>query len=513
MALLGKIIKGAIHLRKVLGSDDADPKEVQEKVLRNLLSKAKNTQFGKHYQFKTILEEADVEKAFAKHLPIFEYQKMYDEWWHRLLEGEGDVSWPGDTHYFALSSGTTSGESKRIPVTPEMIQAIRDTSIQQILCLDNFDLPEELFEKEILMLGSSTDLTDKGNYVEGEISGISASNIPFWFDSYYKPGKDIAAISDWDQRIQEIAEKAPDWDIGALSGIPAWIQLMLEKVIKHHKLNNIHEIWPNLSLYATGGVAFEPYRKNFEKLLARPLYYIDTYLASEGFLAYQSRPETNAMTLALDNGIYFEFVPFNADNFSGEGEISQHARTLSIDEIQEDEEYAILISTCAGAWRYMIGDTVRLTDKARNEIVITGRTKFFLNVAGSQLSVEKMNNAMKMLEDDMGISIKEFLVSAVEFNGGFAHKWYLGSEDGDAIDKEQAKSKLDKYLKDLNKNYGIARSKALKDLFVEVVPSDYFYQWHAENNKIGGQSKTPRVMKSEQFMEWEKFVESHKQIE
>lgn len=506
MALLGKIIKNAIHLRKALGSNHQDPMGSQVGVLRDLLTKAKDTAFGTHYNFSEILKQDDMQSAFAEKVPMFEYNNMYEQWWHRLLEIEADVSWPGTTRFFALSSGTTGGSSKRIPVTQDMVQAIRDTSIQQILSLDNFDLPAEVFEKEILMLGSSTDLMDKGDYQEGEISGISASNIPFWFDSYYKPGKDIAAISDWEERVHEIVLKAPEWDIGALSGIPAWIQIMLEKVIEHHGLNTIHDIWPHLAIYATGGVAFEPYLKNFEKLLARPLFYVDTYLASEGFLAFQSRPHTNAMALALENGIYFEFIPFNQENFP-EGELTQHAKALkNIEEVQEGEEYAIIISTCAGAWRYLIGDTIRFTDKARNEIVITGRTKFFLNVAGSQLSVEKMNTAMKMLEDSLGVSIKEFLVSAIAYEGAFAHKWYIGSED--KINTAEAKSKLDAFLKDLNKNYKVAREKALKEIFVEVVPSDYFYQWHAENNKIGGQSKTPRVMKAEQFTDWEKFVES-----
>jgi hypothetical protein len=510
MALLGKVIKGALHLKKLLNKGELDAVAAQEKVLRNHLVKAKNTSFGKFFNFEEILKRDDVKKAFAEKVPFFDYDKIYKDWWHKLLEGEPDVCWPGTTHYFALSSGTTGKESKRIPVTSDMIKAIKDTSKQQILCLSNFDLPAEVFEKEILMLGSSTDLTVKGEYLEGEISGISASNIPFWFESYYKPGKDIAGIADWDQRVLEIAKKARKWDIGALSGIPAWIQLMLEKIISYNNLTNIHEIWPNLTLYATGGVAFEPYRKNFEKLLAKPLYYIDTYLASEGFLAFQTRPDTESMALVLDNGIYFEFIPFNEDNFK-DGEIIKNPTILRIDEVEEGKEYAILISTCAGAWRYMIGDTIRFTDLSRHEILITGRTKFFLNVAGSQLSVEKMNAAIKMLEDDQEISIKEFLVAAVAYEGAFAHKWYIGS--GDDIDVEKATSKLDAYLKDINKNYKVAREKALKKVFIEVVPPDYFYEWHADHKKMGGQTKTPRVMKEEQFTEWETFVKSHFQAE
>lgn len=510
MALLGKVIKSAIHLKKIFASSEIDPVQVQEKILKNLLSKAQNTVFGKHFRFKELLETSDIRKAFANAVPHYDYDKIYKDWWYRLGTGEADVCWPGVTHYFALSSGTTGSTSKRIPVTSDMIKAIRETSIQQILCLSNFDLPAEIFEKEILMLGSSTDLTEKGEFLEGEISGISASNIPFWFENYYKPGKEIAGIEDWDQRVHEITVKAPEWDIGALSGIPAWIQLMLEKIIDYHNLDTIHDIWPNLTLYATGGVAFEPYKNNFEKLLAKPLYYIDTYLASEGFLAFQTRPDTNSMALVLDHGIYFEFIPFNGENFP-DGDLIENPEILGIDQVEENKEYAILISTCAGSWRYMIGDTIRFTDLSKHEILITGRTKFFLNVAGSQLSVEKMNAAIKMLEDEHQISIKEFLVSAIEYQGAFAHKWYIGSDD--KINLPEATSKLDAYLKSINKNYKVARQKALKGVFIEAVPPSVFYQWHAENKKLGGQTKTPTVMKSDQFQEWEKFVKDHSRLD
>lgn len=504
MTLLGKIVKGVIHVGNTLIAEDESPLALQEATLRELLNKAKDTHFGRHYNFESILRSDNVAKAFAEAVPMHTYNDIFDQWWHRLLEGESDVCWPGAVEYFALSSGTSGAPSKHIPVTDDMIQAIRKTGIKQVMSLANFDLPSDIFEKEILMLGSSTDLVNKGKYFEGEISGISASKIPFWFDNYYKPGRDIAKIDEWEERIHNIAVKAPTWDIGALSGIPAWIQLMLERVIEYHRLENIHQIWPNLSIYATGGVAFEPYRKGFERLLAHPLIYVDTYLASEGFLAFQSRPETQAMALVLNNGIYFEFVPFNGDNFSDDGDILPNAKALTIGEVEEEKEYALLISTCSGAWRYLLGDTIRFTDKDRNEIVITGRTKHFLNVAGSQMTVEHMNNTMKMLEDELGIVIREFVVSAIPHGNHFAHKWYIGCET--PFDTAVAREKLDNYLKQINKNYRVARSKALKEVFVEVIDPEYFNKWHAATKKMGGQVKTPRVMKAEKFFEFEAFV-------
>lgn len=355
------------------------------------------------------------------------------------------------------------------------------------------------------MLGSSTDLQKEGDHKEGEISGISASNIPFWFRGYYKPGEEISKIDEWDERVQKIAENAGNWDIGALSGIPSWMELMLKKVIEHNKLNNIHEIWPNLQVYASGGVAFEPYEKSFEKLWGKPVQVIDTYLASEGFLAIQNRPKTHSMKLILDNGVYFEFVPFKPEFINQDGSITKDAPVIPLAEVNEEEEYVLLISTVSGAWRYIIGDTIKFTDKEKYEIRITGRTKFFLNVVGSQLSVNKMNDAVKDLEARFDMSIPEFVVAAKRGEDGeYYHFWYLGTQDkNDELELGEA---LDDSLQKANKNYKVARSKALKGVKVNLVDPNMFHEWNAVNKKKGGQVKMEKVMNEEKFKEWETFI-------
>lgn len=505
MAIIGSLIKGLIDLRgKIVSEPEAE--EAQLKVLVTLLSKAKDTAFGKHYKFEEILESEDIPTAFADRIPYFDYNKIDQEWWFRMHEGENNVTWPGTPPYFALSSGTTGKTSKKIPVTEDMIEAIRTTGIKQVGALTNFDLPSDFFEKEIMMLGSSTALHHEGGHEEGEISGISASNIPSWFRSYYKPGEEIAQIENWDERVQKIAENAKSWDIGALSGIPSWIELMLKKVIEYHEVKNIHEVWPNLMVYTTGGVAFEPYEKSFNSLLAHPITVIDTYLASEGFLAYQQRPETNAMKLVLDNGIYFEFVPFQAEYVNPDGSITNDAPVLSISDVKEEEEYILLITTVSGTWRYLIGDTIKFTDISRHEIRITGRTKFFLNVVGSQLSVNKMNDAVKEMEKKFDIEIPEFTLAAVRIDGEFYHSWYLGTETD--VSNEELANALDTELQDANKNYMVARSKALKGVKVKTIPPDLFYGWNAANKKKGGQVKMEKVMNEEKFAEWESFIDS-----
>ncbi|MBC31784.1 MAG: GH3 auxin-responsive promoter [Muricauda sp.] len=508
MAILGNIIKGFIDIRGEL-APEPNPIEEQRAVLANLLQKAKNTAFGKAHGFKQLLSAENIERAFSENVPYHDYNQINEKWWQRLHQGEADVCWPGKPDYYALSSGTTGKTSKRIPVTDDMVKTIRNAGVKQVFALKSFDLTPDFFEKEIMMLGSSTNLNKRGGHLEGEISGISASNIPFWFRGYYKPGEEIAKIDDWDARVQKIAEEAPNWDIGALSGIPSWIELMLEKVIEHHKLDNIHDIWPNLQVYTSGGVAFDPYEKSFNALMGKPVTVIDTYLASEGFLAFQNRPETTAMKLITDNGIYFEFVPFEQSYINPDGSLVQNAPSLSLSEVELGQDYVLVISTVSGAWRYIIGDTIEFTDIERAEIKITGRTKFFLNTVGSQLSVNKLNDAVKHLEAEFSIKIPEYTLCAKRYEDGFYHSWYLGSPTD--IDGQELAESLDSFLKDANKNYKVARTKALEGVKVKVVAPAVFYEWSGANKKKGGQVKMERVMSEEKFAEWEAFVSDFKQ--
>ncbi|SDT35674.1 GH3 auxin-responsive promoter [Maribacter dokdonensis] len=506
MNIIGNFIKGIINVTdKITGEDN--PIENQKAVLQNLLETAKDTSFGKAYAFEDILESNNPQQAFRDAVPYFDYNQINDAWWHKLHEGQTDVTWPGSPDYFALSSGTTGKTSKRIPVTDAMIDAIRQAGIKQVLAISNFDLPADFFETGILMLGSSTDLVENDDHLEGEISGISASNIPSWFSGYYKPGKEIAQIDDWDERVAKIAEKAADWDIGALSGIPSWIELMLKEVIKKHNLNNIHEIWPNLQVYTSGGVAFGPYEKSFNALMGKPVTVIDTYLASEGFIAFQARPETDAMKLVTDNGIYFEFVPFDPDYILEDGSLAQDAPSLTLSEVEKGQNYVLIISTVSGAWRYLIGDTIEFTDVERAEIKITGRTKFFLNTVGSQLSVNKLDDALQDIMETFDIEVPEYTLCAKNYEDGFYHTWYLGTTA--TQNPEKIAEKLDESLKAANKNYKVARSKALKGVKVFTVNPEVFYGWNDSNKKKGGQVKMERVMKEEKFAEWEAFVKKH----
>ncbi|WP_247235189.1 GH3 auxin-responsive promoter family protein [Telluribacter sp. SYSU D00476] len=515
MAIVGSLLKRGIRIGNIVASrKKINPFKQQKKTLSKLLAKARYTEFGERYRFEDVLSSTlfgkpyDFYEKYKKSVPVYDYNKIHNEWWHRTLKGEKNICWPGRVKYFALSSGTSEAASKYIPVTKAMSKAMQKTSIRQILSLGRYEnLPDKLYEKGFLMLGGSTNLSARDNHFEGDLSGINASQIPFWFKPYYKPGQRIAAEKDWSVKLNEITLAAKDWDIGFIVGVPAWIQLLMEKIIDHYKVKTIHDIWPNLQVFGHGGVSFEPYRKGFEKLLAHPLIYIDTYLASEGFIAYQTRPEAPGMQLVLDNGIFFEFVPFNEKNFDSDGGLVENPETLMIHEVEEGKEYALLISTCSGAWRYLIGDTVKFVDKAKAEIVITGRTKHFLSLCGEHLSVDNMNKAIDLVSDEMGITVKEFTVAGISHESLFAHHWYVGTDD--PANAEELKAKIDNRLKELNDDYAVERKHALKDIFVTVLPNAAFYGWMASKGKMGGQHKFPRVLKKNMISDWANFLKQN----
>jgi hypothetical protein len=511
MALLGNVLKQGIKFTSAVQPRRINAYKRQKKTFIKLIGKARSTAFGDRYRFEELLTaaqfgaEREFYEKFKRFVPVYDYNKIFSEWWHRSLAGERDVCWPGKVKYFALSSGTSESASKHIPVTRSMQKAIQRTGTRQILSLGNFqDLPAELYEKGCLMLGGSTQLNFQEGRFEGDLSGITASRIPFWFENFYKPGKDIAQERDWAVKLDEITEQAPNWDIGFIVGVPAWLQLLMEKIIARYQVKTIHDIWPNLMVFCHGGVSFEPYKAGFEKLLAHPITYIETYLASEGFLAYQTHPESKGMQLVTNNGIFFEFIPFNEQNFSADGELVANPETLLIDEVEEGKDYALLISTCAGAWRYLIGDTVKFVSKRRAEIIITGRTKHFLSLCGEHLSVDNMNKAVELAADDLKIAVREFTVAGVNHDPLFAHHWYIGSDD--AVDADQLRQQIDHHLKILNDDYAVERRHALNEVFLTVLPTAVFYDWMEQRGKLGGQNKFPRVLKKHLVADWEAFL-------
>lgn len=480
--------------------------DAQAAVLRKLIEKAQDTEFGKAHGFKELYFSHNIVKDFQKAVPLGNYSTMHP-WWQRAYEGEENITWPGRTDRFALSSGTSEGASKFIPVTKNMLKQIKRTSAKQLLAIARSDLPKEFMTKHSLMVSGSTDLQFNGINYSGDLSGITTENLPFWFEPFSRPHKRTRKHRDWEQKIEEMVSEAKKWDVGMIAGVPAWIQILFEKIIERYDLNTIHDIWPNFKVYIHGGVAFGPYKKAFEKLLGEEIYYYETYLASEGFMAFATRPDAEGMALQTNSGIYFEFVPFNEDNFTEDGDLRPNAEALTILEIEPGVEYALVISTNSGTWRYLIGDVVKFTSSQNLEVVITGRIKHFLSLCGEHLSVDNMTKAINLLGDEYSASMPEFTVMGIPYKGKFAHHWYIGCDRD--LNKEEVKAKLDNFLKELNDDYAVERNHALHDIIVDLIPNQLFLDFLKQKGKIGAQNKFPRVLKGELMNEWKAFITEH----
>ncbi len=496
------------RLGKALGLPAITPARMQLKVLKMLLKKARFTEFGQKYRFDEILLSNNPTEGFQKLVPTYNYNKIHKDWWHKTLEGVPDVCWPGKVKYYALSSGTSESASKYIPITNDMLKGNKSAMIKQLLGLRNYDgLPVKSLSKGWLTLGGSTELEKySAGYYAGDLSGITAKKSPFWFQPFYKPGKKIAKERDWNKKLEEIVEKAPNWDIGFVVGVPAWIQMCMEMIIQRYNLKTIHDIWPNLAFFVHGGVSFEPYKKGFEKLLDKQLIYIETYLASEGFIAYQHHKDARGMRLILNEHIFFEFVPFDDQNFNADGEMIANPNALLIADVEEGKDYALLISTTAGAWRYLIGDTIRFVNKEFSEIIITGRTKHFLSLVGEHLSVDNMNKAIQIAGETMNISIPEFTVAGIPYQNFFAHQWFVACDD--KVDKVALGNLIDETLNHLNDDYAVERKSALKAVLVEVLPEQVFMDFMQHKGKVGGQHKFPRVLKGKMLEDWNLYLKT-----
>jgi hypothetical protein len=484
------------------------PQRQQLRVLKKLLKKATFTQFGQQFRFDEILLSENPAAKFQQLVPVHDYNKIYNNWWKKTLDGTPDVTWPGKIKYYALSSGTSEAASKYIPVTKDMLRSNTINYVRQLISLASYDdLPRGALGKGFLMLGGTTNLQKgKAGWFAGDLSGILAKNRPFWFQTFYKPGGKIAKVKDWNEKLNEIVEKAPDWDIGFIVGVPAWCQMCMEMIIDHHKLKNIHEIWPNFGFFVHGGVAFEPYKKGFEKLLGKPIVYIENYLASEGFIAFRNRQHAQGMHLILNNNIFMEFIPFDGKNFDGEGNMIENPETLMVHEVEEDKDYAILLSTNSGAWRYLIGDVIRFVNKKKNEIRITGRTKHYLSLVGEHLSVDNMNRAIELVSEELNISIPEYTVAGLPHGNFFAHQWYIACND--QVETDIIAEKIDLRLRELNDDYAVERDSALKEVRVQKLTEEKFMEFLALKGKVGGQHKFPRVLKGNMFTEWAHFLET-----
>jgi hypothetical protein len=508
--ILKKIVNAGrrIALPFALNQDNAYRQQLR--TLKKLLNKAERTEYGIAHHFTKVIKSKTVYRSYKQLVPIMDYSKMHD-WWQKAYNGSENVTWPGKIDFFALSSGTSEGSSKYIPVSEDMIKSITKASLRQIISIAKTDIPKDYLAKDYLIIGGSTSLyfNDQGDTYAGDLSGITSSNVPAWFDRFSKPSPDIRSEKSWQNKIDRMVEDAPNWDVVAIAGVPAWIQILFENIIEKYRLKNIHDIWPNFSVYIWGGVAIEPYRKTLNALLDHPIMYFETYLASEGFVAYQAKKDTDGMRLNFKNGMFYEFIPFDDNNFDENNDLRPNAESLNLRQVKKDQDYAILLTTCSGAWRYLIGDTIRFTNVDSCEIKITGRTKHFLSVCGEHLSVDNMNTAISQLSDFIGEPINEFTVKGLSKNKNHCHQWYIAC-DKLGLSEHEIAIKLDEYLSHTNDDYATERKHALKEVKVKILPLDIFISWMQEQGKFGSQNKFPRVLSNSKYEEWISFLDAQK---
>ena len=493
-------------------SEQQDPYVAQLRWLRYLLVRAKDTQFGRAYGFSKLLgrlsdgsaaqgateQLKEAQALFAAQIPVHSYEEIYEQWW-KQLDSEVDVCWPGRVTRFALSSGTSMGHSKYIPVSGEALRQMRYVMMQQLSALLACDLPAHFYTGELLFLSGSTDLECRGNLRGGEISGMLAEQVPFWSFFHARSSARMVRIQDWEEKIDAIVRAADRMSVSAIIGAPIWVQLLLQRILDRYGLEHIHQIWPSLQLFVHGGVALPPYQASLAQLFGRDIYYLETYLASEGFIAYQSSPAHSSMQLSLEAGLFYEFVPYEG-SYATSSDIGK--RAVSISEIELHRSYELILSSCSGLWRYRIGDVVVFHSLDPLMISIEGRTQSYLNFCGEHLCLANLEAAIASASRNLHLPIKEFMVFGRKKDRGFEHLWYLGLEDVSVFSASSVAQQIDTYLRRANADYNLQRQLNLSPPQVELCSIGCFYDWMKKQGKWGKQHKAPRVLQGAQLQSW-----------
>jgi hypothetical protein len=442
---------------------------------------------------------------YQENVPITDYDAFYKEWLIHSIKGERDFTWPGKIKHFALSSGTSGAPSKRIPVTDDMIRSFQKTSVKQLSTLHELELPNTFFSGQILAVGGSTKLIKKKTHIEGDLSGILKKYTSFVASPFTKPGVRITNLKDWNKKLELMIQDAPKWNIGIVAGVPSWCILLLEKIVAHYQLKSIHDIWPNFQVYLHGGVYMEPYKERLKKVTSKEVFLLDTYLASEGYFAYQKTTQSSGMRLLLNAGIFYEFIPFTNEFFDEEGTLINKHKAFTLSQVQENIDYAIVISTNAGLWRYALGDLVRFTNVAEREIKITGRIKQFLSLCGEHLSLDNIATAIQTVAQSKNIEITEYCLFAETEQQ--RHSWFFGTNN--QLAASELISAVDKELGLLNDDYLAVRKHTLKAPVAQILPVETFYEFMESIGKAGAQNKVPRVMNVAQTEKWLAFLAKH----
>ncbi len=495
MALVNSILRALLKTR--MSRIDAyrkNPFEVQEQIFQYLIERGKNTEWGKKFEYDSIRNIEDFKKV-----PTSTYEELYP-YIERIMKGEQNILWDSNISWFSKSSGTTNARSKFIPVSKESLQDTHYRGGKDALTCFFVNNPEsELFSGKSLGISGSFSPNPFTNELNcGDVSALIIGNLPKWAEYGRTPSLEIALMNEWESKIEKMAAVICKENVTNISAVPTWTVVLLEKILQVTGKKNILEVWPEFNVFFHGAVAFHPYKEVFKKFFPSDhVKYYETYNASEGFFALQDQQDSDEMLLALDNGVYYEFIP--AEEFEKET-----PKTLRLDEVELNKNYALLISTNAGLWRYKIGDTIRFTSLLPFRIKITGRTKHFINAFGEELVIENAESAMTKACLATKSTIKNFTAAPVFFseNSKAAHEWVIEFITPPQ-NLEEFTTILDATLREVNSDYDAKRYKdlALQRPLVHVAPEGTFYNWLKKKGKVGAQNKVPRLSNTREYIE------------
>lgn len=472
------------------------PLEVQEELRLKLVESAKNTVWGKSHRFSTIKSYTDFKNA----VPLQEYNSLFP-FIQRAMDGELNVLWPKKTNWFAKSSGTTEAKSKFIPVTKDSLEECHYKGGKDLLALYYNNHPKrKLYNGKHLIIGGSAQINQLStDSYFGDLSAIIVKNLPFWAEIRRTPSKEIALMSEWESKIEKMARSTINEDVLIIAGVPSWTMVLAKKVLEISGKSNLKEVWPNLELFMHGGVSFEPYKHEFQRLIPdKTMNYVETYNASEGFFGIQDQLDSNELLLMLDYGIYYEFIPMS----SFEGVDSKEV--CNLENIELHKNYALVISSNGGLWRYIIGDTIQFTSLKPFRFKITGRTKQYINTFGEEIIVDNAEKAIAFACEQTNSQLKEFTAGPIYMQAGQkgGHEWLIEFTKAPE-NKALFGSLLDEKLCELNSDYAAKRAYnlVLQAPLIQELPEGTFNKWLKSIEKLGGQNKVPRLSNNRQIIE------------
>jgi len=472
----------------------ASPVAIQREVLQDLVTHGQNTIFGRKYGFPALFGT----RQFKAAVPIHEYPdiKPYID---RIMQGEENVLWNTPVNWFAKSSGTTSDKSKFIPITAESLENCHYQAAKDVLTLHYHNQPEsDLLTGKGLVIGGSHQVSQLNEAIYyGDLSAVLLQNTPFWGQWLRTPELSIALMDEWEAKLEALAQSTIKEDVTSISGVPTWTLILLKRILEITGKQTIREVWPNLELYMHGGVSFTPYREQFQQLLGSSVSYLEMYNASEGFFAVQDIPGGDGMLLLLNHGIFYEFMPIEEYG-------KADPKTIGLNDVELHKNYAPVISTNGGLWRYLLGDTIQFTSLFPFRIKVSGRIRHFINAFGEELIVDNADQAIDYACHELNCQIAEYTAAPIYFSndGNGAHEWLIEFEKAPA-DMELFTTVLDNKLQQLNSDYEAKRHKgiALGLPVIRKVPPRTFNKWLKSKNKLGGQHKVPRLSNDRKYIE------------